>query len=121
MKLSARIAPPNSLIFVEDSDGGEVPTSMNQTLIAATTSCIAVGCMSEDAGETEIVLGSCCGVDTGEQPAFEGMLQTPNRKLVIRTVHGITLLEMPVPATETRLRIWVNDSSEPDRIAVGIV
>ena len=65
MATSTRVKPPNSLVLVEDSSGGELPTSMNQSLIAATASCVAVGCRSEDDGETEIVLGHCSGVDTG--------------------------------------------------------
>jgi hypothetical protein len=48
-------------------------------------------------------------------------LQTPTRRLAIRTVRGALLLEEPVLATETRLRIWVNAATEPDRIAVGIM
>lgn len=121
MATSTRLAPPNSLILVEDSNGGEIPDSMNQSLIAATDSCIAVGCRAEDDGETEIVLGDCSDVDTGEQPFFDGVLRTPSRKLVVRTVLGVTLLEMPVSKTETRLKIWANDPAEPDRIAVGIM
>ena len=121
MKTSMRLVPPNSTVLVEDSSGGEIPASMNQSLITATDSCMAVGCMAEDDGETEITLGNCSSVDTGKQPQFEGLLRTPNRKLAVRTVHGVTLLEMPVPTTETRLRVWVNDPSEPDRIAVGVV
>lgn len=77
--------------------------------------------MAEDDGETEIVLGSYGSVDTDKELVFEGLLQTPNRKLVVRTVRGVTLLELPVPTTETKVMIWVNDSSEPDRIAVGVV
>lgn len=121
MTTSKRIAPPNSVLLIEDSNGGELPTSMNQSLIAATASCIAVGCRAEDDGETGISLGPCNEVDTGERPAFEGSLQTPNRKVVVRTVHGVTVLEMLVPSTETTLRVWVNDLREPDQIAVGIV
>ena len=116
-----RLAPPNSMIFVEDSRGGRIPDSMNQSLISATESCIAVGCQAEDDGETEIVLGYCNNVDTGELPVFDGVLQTPSRKLVVRTVLGTTLLEMPVPRAETKLRVWANDRTEPDQIAVGIV
>lgn len=121
MATSTRVNAPSSLVLVEDSSGGDLPTSMNHSLIAATASCVAVGCRAEDDGETEIVLGHCSGVDTGKEPVFEGLLQTPNRRLAIRTVHGVTLLEMPVPATETTVRIWVNDSREPDRIAVGVL
>lgn len=121
MTTSTRIAPPNSLVLVEGSQGGEIPTSMQQSLIAATDSCIAIGCRAEDDGETEITLGPSGKVDIGKRPAFEGSLQTPTRKVTVRTVHGVTLLEMSVPTKETKLKIWVNDPSEPDRIAVGIV
>lgn len=121
MTISTRLAPPNSVVLVEDSSGGEVPVSMNQSLISSTDSCIAVGCRAEDDGETEIVLGYSGNVDTGEQPVFDGLLRTPSRKLVVRTVLGITLLEMPVSETETKLRIWVNDPTEPNQIAVGVV
>lgn len=121
MTISTRLAPPNSLVLIEDTCGGEIPDSMNQSLIAATDSCIAVGCRAEDDGETEIVLGDCNKVDTGEQPVFDGLLRTPSRNLVVRTVLGVTLLEIPVSETQTRLRIWANDPTEPDRIAIGIV
>src|SRR5262249_20240511 len=103
MTLTTRVAPPNSLILVEDSNGGDVPTSMNQSLIIATDSCIAVGCRAEVDGETEITLGYCSSVDTGDRLAFEGLLQTPSRKVVVRTTHNVTLLEMPVAGTETTL------------------
>lgn len=118
---STRIAPPNSVVLIEDSSGGTIPASMDHTLISATDSCIAVGCKAEDDGETDITLGPCDEVDTGERSAFEWSLQTPNRRLVVRTIHGNTLLEMAVPKTETALRIWVNDPSEPDRVAIGIL
>ncbi len=121
MTTSTRVAPPNSLVLIEDSSGGVIPTSMNQSLIVATDSCVAIGCKVEDDGETEIVLGFCGDIDAGEPPEFEGTLRTPSRKLLIRTVHGVTLLEMSVPAAETKLKIWVNDPIEPDRIGVGIM
>lgn len=120
MAVSVRVAPPNSLVLVEDPSGGDIPASMHR-LIAATDSCIAVGCLAENDGETEIVLEYCSSVDTGDQLEFEGLLRTPNCKIAIRTVYGVTLLEMPVAAAETRVRIWVNDLKEPDRITVGIM
>ena len=121
MKHSTRIAPPNSLVLVSDPGGGDIPGSMNQSLIAATDSCIAIGCRAEDDGETEIDLGLSNCVNTGDEPAFEGTLKTPNRKIAVRDVLGVVLLEMAVPAAETIVRIWVNDSKEPDKIIVGIM
>lgn len=77
MAVSTRVAPPNSLVLIEDSSGSDIPTSMNQSLIAATDSCIAIGCRAEDDGETEIVLEHCSSVDTDDRLEFEGLLRTP--------------------------------------------
>ena len=120
MTVSTQVAPPNSVILIEDSKGGDVPKFLSHALISATPSCVAVGCLSEDDGETEISLGPLVSVDSGERPVFDGVVQTPNRKLAIRTVHGVALLEVSVSNIETRLKIWANHSSEPDRIAIGI-
>ena len=121
MAVATRVAPTNSLILVEDSYGGKIPRSMNQSLIAATDSCLAVGCKPEMDGETEIILKHGSTVDTGDQLAFEGPLRTPSRTVVVRTTNSLTLLEMSVAGAETTLRICVNDPTEPDRITVGIM
>ena len=121
MTSSTKKVVPNSVILIEDQSGGEIPNSMNQSLIAATASCIAVGCRAEDDGETEIILGHCDNVASDKQPMFEGALRTPSQKLVVRTVLGDTLLEMPVATAETKLIIWVNDQTEPDHIVVGVM
>ncbi len=120
MITSKRIAPPNSVILIEDPSGGEIPASMNQSVIAATDSCIAVGCLAEDDGETEIILGLSGEVSDGDQPAFDGLVKTPSRKVAVRTVHGVTVLETAVPKSEARVQVWVNDTREPDRITVAV-
>lgn len=121
MVVSVHVAPRNSVVLVEDPSGGDVPTSTDPSLILSTDSCITVGCRAEDDGETEITLGQGSDIDTCDQLVFEGLLRTPSRKVVIRTTQNVTLLEMPVAATETLVRIWANDSTEPDRITVGIM
>lgn len=120
MATSARIAPPNSLVLVADPSGGEIPETMAGSLIASTSSCIAVGCRSDVDGETEFTLGSTREVDPGNRPAFEGKLNTPNRKIAVRSVLGQTILEATVPQQQTTVRVWVNDPKEPDKVIVGI-
>jgi hypothetical protein len=121
MKISATLTPPNSLFVIEDQLGGDIPDSMDNLLISATSSCIVIGCKAEDDGETEISVGSLIDVDTGEQAVFDGQVSTPSRKLVVRTVLGLTVLELTVLETKTRVRIWANDEMEPDRIGIGVV
>ncbi len=71
-------------------------------------------------GETEVTLGSADDVDPGQSPAFDATLDTPNRAVVVWTVENETVLSAPVPDTETRVRIWVNHPTEPDRIIIGL-
>ena len=117
---SIKIAPPNSLEALSDVTGGEPPASMDGSLIVSTPSCIVVGCLMDADGETEFIMGPAQEVDPGEQPTFDGRLETPGRKAVLRTVWGDTILEMPVRSDQTHIQIWANDPSEPDKVIVGI-
>lgn len=120
MANSTKIAPPNSLILIEDPSGGQIPASMKGSLIASTDFCIAVGCRSDTDGETEFTLGKAHDVDPGDHPVFQGILKTPSLRITLKSVVGQTILEAPVSHRETMVRIWVNDPSEPDRVIVGV-
>ena len=97
-----------------------VPASMHGALVSFTESCIAVGTRAEDDGETEIILQNESHISMGDQLAHEGKLKIPSRTIVVRSVFGVVLLEMPVVSFEAYIRIWVNDSREPDRIVIGV-
>jgi hypothetical protein len=114
-----KIAPPNSLLFVSDPDGGNPPYPVRDAQILATESCLSIACYPSIDGETAITLGPCREVDPGDPPAFDGMLSTPNRAIVVSTVDRKTVLAENVPGTRTRIRAWVNKPSMPDRIIVG--
>lgn len=51
-------------------------------------------------------------------PAFEATIATPGKRLAIFTVAGDVVLESPVRAGSTRVSVWLNDPSEPDRVIV---
>ena len=69
---------------------------------------------------TKVTLGPDRAVDTGRVAAFDGILETPNRAVVVSTVESEIVLELPVPNTRTRVRIWVNHPTEPDDVAIGL-
>ncbi len=89
-------------------------------LILATASCVAVGCLMYLDGETEVVVGNPSEVAFGRAPAFDGMLETPSHTVVISTVELETVLQAAVPNVRTRIRIWVNHPTEPDKIGIGL-
>jgi hypothetical protein len=117
---SIRIAVPNALLLISDVGGGKPPDVMEEALIASTPSCIAVGCMADSNGETEVTLGPTPELHQREHPVFEGELETPNRAVVVWTVLRDTILQAAVLHPITRVRIWVNHPSEPDKVIVGL-
>jgi hypothetical protein len=121
----ARLAPPYSIVAVEDISRGEPPKLADSSRIAATESCIIVGTLCEIDGETEFRLGTRREVDPGTAPAFQGRLKTPSGKLVIRSVpvdidSDDIILEMPAPQPEAMIYIWTNHPTEPDQIIIGV-
>jgi hypothetical protein len=120
MIIKRRVVPPHSLILISELGRGEVPDSMNGSLIAATASCIAVGCRSEVEGETEITLGSISEVGLSTPASFSGILATPRKSVALQTIFNESIIEFAVPSEQTLVSIWVNDANEPDEIIVGL-
>lgn len=119
MTASAKIAPPNSLLFISDSGGGKPPFPIRGQHILATESCVSIACYPWIDGDTTVILGPDHEVDPGIPPAFDGKLETPDRTIVISTVEGKTILKEDVPETTTRVRAWVNRPVMPDQVIVG--
>jgi hypothetical protein len=97
-----------------------VPESMGSGLTAATDDCVAVGTATNLDGATAVDL-----TDGPVEPAdlllvFEGRLETPSRSIRVRDVAGAVYLAAPVAGPSTSLRIWVNDTAEPDLVVVTI-
>jgi hypothetical protein len=120
MSNSITIAVPNAIILISDLGGGTTPDLMRGTLVASTPSCIAVGCMSDCNGETEVTLGLVKDVGSGEISVFEGELMTPNHEVAVRTILDERILQAHVLRSRTRVRIWVNHPSEPNKVIIGL-
>ncbi len=116
---TVKTAPPNSLLFVSDVDGGRPPLPVLGAQILATNSCISICCYPWVDGETTITLGPSAEVDPGTAAAFDGNLQTPSRIVVISTVDHKIILSKAVPDKTTRIRAWVNRPMMPNRIIIG--
>ena len=101
-----------------DFASGQIPEDMGNKLVSATLSCIAVGCLSELDGMTEIYLGQLNEVRPQEILVFDGEVSTLSKKLSICSVMNEELLSTAVAGSTTRVMIFANDTIEPDRIYV---
>jgi hypothetical protein len=116
--LTADIAPQNSLLLIMDRSVGQIPQSMGQSLIAFTPTCIAIGTHSEHDGSTRVILDDSSAPPAHGTPTFDGVLDTPGRKLAVCSVLNEVVFELAVAAELTRVRIWANDQVEPSEIYI---
>jgi hypothetical protein len=99
-----------------DPIAGIVPAAM-AGLIAATSSCVAMGTFCEVDGSTQISLSDEIPT-TIDDPVFDGVLDTPSRRISIMNIRNESLVTTAVKDIQTRVRIWANHASEPDQITI---
>lgn len=119
MKIEVSIAPRNSIVLIMDRKIGKIPEAMHNKLVAFTSSCIAIGTLSEYDGKTTIsFFDNVNELSLSNFQVFDGVLDTPNKLISICTVLDEPLIECPVLHNSTRIKIWANDKTEPDEIQV---
>lgn len=120
MKLVVNAALPNSIVMAMDFESGEPPESMGGGLIAANATCVAIGTLAEQSGATEVVLADQLeDVNSVDMLiAFDGRLKCPNGEVSLVSALNEKLLSMPVTLKEVRVRVFVNDDAEPNRLAI---
>ncbi len=122
MKRQTVAAPPNSVVLVMDYVSGEPPESMGGRLVSVTDTCVAVGTMAEQSGETRLTLTDdpLNSELSGLTLVFDGKLRSTSGEVALVTALNQVLLSIPAPSKEMRVRVWVNDYTEPDRVAVVV-
>jgi hypothetical protein len=122
MIVDTKTAPRNSLLLVSGNPNeGETPEVTGIGLVWWTQSCVAVGTLMENDGETSVVLSD----DAGVVPAgaefrrvFGGSIETPTKEIWVSTVNCEGILSLPVPGIASYIEIWANDVSEPDKLLI---
>lgn len=120
MMLTVTAALPNAIVFVMDDEFGELPESMGGRRVASTPSCVVVGTLHEQFGNTELVLAD--HIDEVDQTdmhiLFNGQIECPSGEISLVTALDEKLLSMPLNGTSVRVRVFVNDDIEPDKVAI---
>jgi len=101
---------------------GRPPESMGGKLVSSTPSCVAIGTLSDQDGESHIVLTDEPGhLSLSEQHlVFDGEIDVSQGGISVVNALNVVLLSIPAPSGQVRARVWVNHQIEPDRITVLI-
>ena len=118
--ITAKLKPPNSLIFVMDPSSGQLPESLGSSSVTSTLTSLAIGTLSEVDGETQLILGSLD--DGGHRTApdlalrWSGEIETSGSVAIV-SAENLVILEVSSEATAV-IQIWSNDEFEPDLVCV---
>lgn len=118
--LTARTRALNSLVFIHDAAAKGSPAIDGVGVCWVAPAVIAVSCLPDCDGATEIRLGKIREMQPSEVVVFDGELQTPSGHLVVSDVRSNRILEIPVASPATRLTIWTNGRQDSDVIAIGL-
>ena len=113
------VAPPNSLVVVMDPSVGVMP-EITYGSVWSTPSCVVVGTLMEQDGETRLSLGDEARSEDTDVLLWQGILETANGRIVISTILNETLLQMHVPTDRVHVAVWSNRQAEPSRIDVVV-
>lgn len=114
------IAPSNSLLFLEDINGGTPPEPIWGAKILATPSCISFVCLPDVDGPTEIEIGPFDEIKPGPHLMFEGDLETPSRTVAVTAVDLERVLRVDVAHQITKVRIWYSHLKWPDKVTISV-
>jgi hypothetical protein len=113
------VVPSNALLLVsEPSAAGRLPETLLRALGGAASSCLAFGALSSHGGAARVSLCDRPRDDVLGAPVFEAVLDTPGRRLAVYTVRVEAVLDLPVEAERTRVRIWAREPQAPADIEV---
>lgn len=115
-----RISPVNSLLFIEDVNGGKPPEWVWGANILSTPSCISFACFPEQDGPTEITIGPSNEIEPGPLMVFEGDLETPSRVVIISGVEFECVLSVDVANQKTKVKIWYSHPKWPDKVMISV-
>ena len=117
--ITRKAAPSHSFFIIDDSRSGTPPEPQFFAGTLSTSSMLYVTCLMFQDGKTEISLGPASEVPQEGMIAFDNYLETLNGMISITTVDGTIVAKQKVGTLNTRIRVWTNHPTEPDRIIVG--
>lgn len=118
---TATVAPEYVSFYVTGSLEADIPIGNGRAGVFGTDECLVVTCLYWNDGDTTITLGSFGELPAQSMPLrFDGVLETPSRRLLLYDVHMPEILATDVSDTRTRVRIWSNHETQPDEVVIAL-
>jgi hypothetical protein len=111
------IAPEYVSFYVAGKRKIVVPINHDHGGLAATDDCISVPALYWNEGDTNITIGPFEELNQLSAPDFDGLLNTPENKIMLSDANDIE--DIAVPTIRTRIRIWLDHPTQPENVVIG--
>ncbi len=119
--ISTHVRVLNSLLFIKDARTKDLPMIDGQGSFWFTASCVAVSCMPDCDGPTEVVIGTPSELqDDAVKLLFDTRLETPSRSITVETVLAEKILEKNALNATTRVRIWTDGFRDTNKVVIDL-
>ena len=119
--IAAHARALNSLLFIKDTRTNDFPMIDGQGSVWTTASCVAVSCMPDCDGPTEVVIGNPSDIkNAAGKLIFDAFLDTPNKCVSVETVLAEKILEKNVPNATTHVRIWTDGFRDTSKVMISL-
>lgn len=114
---SVRVA--NSLVFIQDERLSDVPHIGRDAHVWRTSSSLAVSCLPDSEGETQLVLLEVQDApSSGMVCIFDDEIETPSGWITVETLPDVLVFRAPAAGPSTRVRVWTNGHQASDVVVM---
>lgn len=113
------IAPEYVSFYAAGTRNVEIPTHRDRRGVLSSPDCILVPALYWYNGDTDVTFGPASEIMQAGQPDFDGMLNTPNKEIILFDALEPQYAIAPVPSTKTRIRVWMDHPEEPQNVTIA--
>lgn len=113
------IAPEYNSVYLASRDIRDVPYDFREKVIPHTSDCISIPCTYWDDGDTHFTVGEASEITMPTPPTFDGILNTPDKRLVFFDANEPEFASLSVPTGKTRIRVWIDHPTEPENVVIA--
>jgi hypothetical protein len=116
-----KISPTYVSFYVAGSDSVDVPINFARVDgILATPDCLNIPALYYNDGDTTVTLGHASEIEQPRAPDYDGMLETPNKVVLLFDAEVDEFMSIRVPSLQTRICVWINHPTSPDEVVIAV-
>jgi hypothetical protein len=116
-----KISPTYVSFYAAGSDSVEIPLDLDRVGgIISASDCLNIPALYWNDGDTTVTLGHASEIKETRAPDYDGMLETPNKVVLLFDAEVDEFMSIEVSTHKTRIRVWINHPTQPDEVVIAV-